>query len=190
MFFWVDILLKVVGKEGTVTTTFGYNSLIVTIIVTYVFCCFCLQRILRKLKFQPDWLAWVPGLSFLAIYQAGGKSPWWTLALLGSYPLGTNYGALYFWWPLSLLTDKSALTNWQVLVPAHKFWESARLWVDSFAPGVSNLISLVQIAGILLSCFVLLEAAIAILKKLGVSGWWLLMLITPLTTWMLLIKLS
>jgi hypothetical protein len=74
MFFWVEHIFGYLPRPLKDTS----SGLIIylVIIFTYIFCCFWLQRIFRKLRVKPDWLAWIPVANLWGIYKAGNESPW------------------------------------------------------------------------------------------------------------------
>jgi Family of unknown function (DUF5684) len=51
----------------------------------YIFTSWCLQKIFEKLSMSDSWMAWVPIVSTVKTFQAGGQNPW--LLLLVFIPI-------------------------------------------------------------------------------------------------------
>jgi hypothetical protein len=192
MFFWVEHIFGYLPRPLKDTS----SGLIIylVIIFTYIFCCFWLQRIFRKLRVKPDWLAWIPVANLWVIYKAGNESPWWTVPLvissLSSLENWLSRGAL---WPLSLFTGKQII-NWnllQDLIPKENTSFNLPQYVHRLEYPISSTISLVLIICVS-SFFVLAAAWIRILKRLGRSPWLVILVFLPIpyTSWWLLYSLS
>jgi len=53
-----------------------------TLLLVYVFNCYCFMLICQKAGHQPGPLVWIPVLQFLPLLRAAGMSAWWFLAHL------------------------------------------------------------------------------------------------------------
>jgi hypothetical protein len=193
MFFWVDVIFQQLPRPLNDTNS-GMMATYALIIIPYIFSCFCLQRIFRKLRVKPDWLAWIPVANLWGIYKAGNESPWWTVPLvissLFSLENWLSRGAL---WPLSLFTGKQII-NWnllQDLIPKENTSFNLLQYVHRLEYPISSTIILVLIICVS-SFFVLAAAWIRILKRLGRSPWLVILVFLPIpyTSWWLLYSLS
>jgi hypothetical protein len=194
MFFWVEHIFGYLPRPLKDTS----SGLIIylVIIFTYIFCCFWLQRIFRKLGAKPDWLAWIPVANLWGIYKAGNESPWWTLPLvIASLFSLENWISRSVLWPLSLLTGHQ-LINWtgvlpQDLIPKGDTSFNLLQYVYKLDYPISTIVSLVLIS-CAFSFFVLAAAWINILKRLGRSPWLVILIFLPIpyTSWWLLYSLS
>jgi hypothetical protein len=201
MFFWVDIIFQHL-QSSLINTNSGINDpngriiIYALIIIPYIFSCFCLQRIFRKLGVKPDWLAWIPVANLWGIYKAGNESPWWTVPLVISSLFSLeNWLSRGVLWPFSLLAGNQII-NWtglvpQDLIPAKATSFNLLQYVHRLDDPMSTLIYLALFCSCV-SFLILGLAWIRILKRLGRSPWLVILVFFPmtLTSWWLMFSLQ
>lgn len=82
---------QVTGGEAVGIPALLAGFLVVFIIILvafYIFSCFCIQKIAKKLDIANDWLAWVPLANLWLWVKVADKPDWWAIFLI--VPLFTD----------------------------------------------------------------------------------------------------
>lgn len=98
-------------------------------IAFYLYACFCLFYIARKVDTPKPWTAWIPFVNLWTFVTAAGKPPWWIAIIVGLFALsiipgvGILFGLLnigvmtYLWMCITANVGKNKWLGLLMLVP-------------------------------------------------------------------------
>lgn len=92
-------------------------------LISYLFSSFCFWKIYQRLGETNAWFAWVPFLGQWKMYQAGGQSPWWVIALF--IPLVNIVALVFLIMALVKIVKRLGKNPWMILlmiIPLVNFW--------------------------------------------------------------------
>jgi hypothetical protein len=181
MFFWTDTIFDALTDQKVPISMVTSVHLKYTLVfISYLFCCFCLQRVLLKLDVQPNWLAWLPVANLWTIFKAGKMSPWWLMPLLLANPTTYGHWTGTVWWPLNLFTHQYAIIDLTAFLPAWATIIFRSNWIYTTIESSWQFpLSMLQLGLALSSLFALASAWITILKRLDLSPWLVILIFSP-----------
>jgi hypothetical protein len=85
-------------------------------ILVYLFFCFCLFRIAKKLDIPAPWLAFIPIIQYWTMVSCAGK-PWWWILIIFFVPLVNVILYFYIWMLIAENLGKSKLIGFLAALP-------------------------------------------------------------------------
>lgn len=109
------------GIEGIISGVIAGFAMIFLIagLVFYLFFCFCLFKIAKKLDVPSPWTAWIPLVQTWTWVACAGKPWWWILLLL--VPVVNFFLSIYLWMCISENLGKNKWTGLLFLLPIINF---------------------------------------------------------------------
>lgn len=106
------------GNLGAMLLAAGMTVLLViaaVFLVFYLFFCYCMFRIAKKLDVPAAWLAFIPVLQVWPFVKSAGKPGWWIILLL--IPIAGVFVAIYLWMCICENLGKNKWLGLLIVVP-------------------------------------------------------------------------